>query len=77
MVSFIAIKWPKPDQKLNGHFISAPVCKWLQQEGGLNGPVLGWPVPTERDNLKTRLVLFLDVMTNTRCLLSLHVVNLE
>jgi hypothetical protein len=34
MVGFIAIKWSKLDWKSNGHSISNPVFKKLQQDGG-------------------------------------------
>jgi hypothetical protein len=34
MVGFMAIKWSKHDKKSNGHSISGPIFKWLQQDGG-------------------------------------------
>jgi hypothetical protein len=48
----------------NGHSntgLFCPVFKWLKQDCGQNGLVLGWPVPAEFDHLKTRLLRFPDV----------------
>jgi hypothetical protein len=76
MVSFISIKWLKPDRKLNGKSISGPVFEWpfenqtilsgfflelLQPDGGQNDLVLGWLVPAEINYMKTKLLRLSDV----------------